>query len=139
MYLSLVSSLDPNPNPKCNPYLHMKNHHDRWFVIVMEAAQNSLILLQTVNGSVLWLRHSSVRVPHNSHQPHRRIRKGSAKKNRMKTNRLQRKRVDATKGQPRETSSHEVKQETLETGQLSEISDTAEIIKENQSSEVYAQ
>ena len=26
-YFSLVSPLDPNPDPKYKPYLHMKNHH----------------------------------------------------------------------------------------------------------------
>ena len=28
VYVSLVSSLDPNPDPKHKPQLHKKNHHD---------------------------------------------------------------------------------------------------------------
>ena len=42
VYFSLVSPLDPIPDPKCKHLLHMKNHHERLFVIDLEAAQNSL-------------------------------------------------------------------------------------------------
>ena len=42
-------------------------------------------------------------------------------------------------GQPRETSSQNTEQETIEAGQLRAISCTAEIIKENRSNEVYTQ
>ena len=53
MYLSLVSPLDQNPDPKDKPYLHMKNHHGRLCGIDLEAAQNSPGHFQTANGSVL--------------------------------------------------------------------------------------
>ena len=53
MYCSLVSPRDPTPDPKCKPYLHLKNHHDRLFVTDLEAAQNSLEFYQTANESVL--------------------------------------------------------------------------------------
>ena len=43
------------------------------------------------------------------------------------------------KGQPKETSWHELKQETLENRQLGEISSADEIVKDNKSSEVYVQ
>ena len=52
VYFSLVSPLDPNPDRKYQRYLHMKSHHDRLFVIDLEAAQNSLEFFQTANGSV---------------------------------------------------------------------------------------
>ena len=45
---SLVSPLDPKPDPKYKPYLHMKNHHDRLFVIDLEAWKNSLEFYDTV-------------------------------------------------------------------------------------------
>ena len=53
MYFSLVSPFDKNPDPKYKPYIHMKNHNDRWYVIALEEAQNSLDFYQTANGSVL--------------------------------------------------------------------------------------
>ena len=52
VYLSLVSPLDQNPDPKYKPYLHLKNHHDFLLVIDLEAARNSLEFDQTANGSV---------------------------------------------------------------------------------------
>ena len=61
------------------------------------------------------------------------------KKNIKRSNCLPRKGADTTNGQPRETSWHNTKQETIEPGQLRAISSTAEIIKEKRSSEVYAQ
>ena len=85
--------------------------------------------LQTANETVFVLRHDSVRVPHKDHPPQRRIRKSIKKKNRLRRD----------QGRPRETSCHEVKQETLEERQLGEIPRTAETIKENKSSEVYGQ
>ena len=81
VYFSLVSPLDPNPDPNYKPSFHMKNHHDRWFVIDLEAAQNSLEFCQTANGSVpcfdtvLAELHSSGGVPRQDHQHQRRIRK----------------------------------------------------------------
>ena len=51
-YFSHVSPLDPCPDPKYEPCIHMKNHHDRLFVIDLDAAQNSLEFRQTANGSV---------------------------------------------------------------------------------------
>ena len=53
MYFSLVSPLDPNSHTKYKPYLHMKNHHDRLFVIDLGSAKNSQEIYQTANGSVL--------------------------------------------------------------------------------------
>ena len=53
MHFSLVSTLDPSPDPKYKPYIHRKNRHDRLFVIDLEAAQNSLEFNQTANESVL--------------------------------------------------------------------------------------
>ena len=53
VYLSLVSLLDPCPDPTDKPNIHMKNHHDRLFVIDLDATQNSLEIYQTANGSVL--------------------------------------------------------------------------------------
>ena len=53
VYFSLVSPLDPNPDPQYKPYFHMKNHHHRLFVIDLEAAHNSLELHQTANGSTV--------------------------------------------------------------------------------------
>ena len=53
VFFTLVSPLDPNPDPKYKPYLHMKNHHHRLVVIDLEAAQNSLEVYQSANGSVL--------------------------------------------------------------------------------------
>ena len=53
VYFSRVSPLDPNLDPKCKPYFHMKNRHDRLFVKDLEAAQNSLEVSQTASGSVL--------------------------------------------------------------------------------------
>ena len=53
VYFSVVSPLDPRPDPKYKPYLHMKNHHERLFVMDLEAAQNSLGFYQTANGTVL--------------------------------------------------------------------------------------
>ena len=52
VYFSLVSPLDPYPDPKHKPYLHLKNHHGRWFVIDLEEVHNSLEFDQTANGSV---------------------------------------------------------------------------------------
>ena len=90
MYVSVVSSLDPKL------YLLMTNHHDRLFVMDLEAAQNSLGFYQTANGESLVLRHSSVQVPHKDHQPQRRIQKGSEKKNFKGSNCLPRKGADTT-------------------------------------------
>ena len=53
VYFSLVSTLDPNRDPKYKPYLNLKNHHDRLFVTDLEAAQNSVEFYQRANGSVL--------------------------------------------------------------------------------------
>ena len=53
VYLSPLSPLDPNHDPKYKPYQHMKQHRDRLFVMDLEAAQNSLEFYQTANGSVL--------------------------------------------------------------------------------------
>ena len=98
MYFSLVSPLDPNSHTKYKPYLHMKNHHDRLFVIDLESAQNSLEIHQTANGKCLVLRHSSVRVPHRSSTDQ----KGSEKNNTKKRSRLTQKRVDAGRDHQRE-------------------------------------
>ena len=49
------------------------------------------------------------------------------------------KRSRRDQGQSRETSWHNVRQEIIEPRQLGEISSTAEIRKENKSSEVYVQ
>ena len=68
VYFSLVSPLDPNPDPKYKPCLHLKKHHDLLCVIDLEPAQSSLAIFQTVNGS-------SVRVLDKDHQTQRRIRK----------------------------------------------------------------
>ena len=53
VYLSPVSPLGPNHDPKYKPYQHMKQHRDRLFVMDLEAAHNSLEFYQTANGSVL--------------------------------------------------------------------------------------
>ena len=52
VYFSLVSPFDTNRDPKYKPYIHMKNHNDRLYVIDLEEAQNSLDFYQTANGSV---------------------------------------------------------------------------------------
>ena len=70
MYLSLVSPVDPNPDPKYKHHFHMKNHHDRLFLNSLEAAQNSLGFYQTANGTVLCHDTVSSRFPHQDHQPH---------------------------------------------------------------------
>ena len=53
VYVSLVSPLDQNPDPKYKPHFHLKNHPDLLFVIDVEAAQNSLEVYQTANRSAL--------------------------------------------------------------------------------------
>ena len=53
MYFSLVSPLDQNLDPKCMPYLCLKNHHHLMFVIELESAQKSLEFHQTGNVNVL--------------------------------------------------------------------------------------
>ena len=115
---SLVSPLDTCPDPKCKPYINMKNHHDRLFVVNLLATQNSLEFFQTANGCVLCCDKSSGRVHHQDHRHQgwiRKVRETKAwKKNRQKSRRDQEK--------PRETAGHEVKQETLETKQLWEKS-----------------
>ena len=79
---------------------------------------------------------TSVRVPHKDHQPQRPFR-------RFRKRRIQRGRtVSQEKGSirprtARETSWHSIKQETNEPRQLRAISSTAEIIKENRSSNVF--
>ena len=73
--ISPVSPLDRNPNPKDKPNLHLKNHHDRLFMIDLEAAQNSLEFYQTANGSVKCYDTSSGRALHQEHQRQRWIRK----------------------------------------------------------------
>ena len=85
------------------------------------------------------LRHSSVRVPRKDHQSQRRTRKGSEKKNFKRSNCLPRKRVDTTtdtRGKPLGVTQNRM---TIEPRQLRAISSTAEIIKENRSSEVCSQ
>ena len=69
VYFSLVPPLDPYSDPKYKPHLHMMNHHDRLFMIDLDAAQSSLEYCQTTKGSeCLVLRHSSVRVTHKDHR-----------------------------------------------------------------------
>ena len=50
LYLSLMSPMDPCPDPKYKPYLHMKSHHGRLCVIDLEAAQNSLDIFRQRTG-----------------------------------------------------------------------------------------
>ena len=137
VYFSVVSPLDPNPDPKYKPYLHMKNHHERLFVMDLEA-QNSLGFYQTANGTVLCYD----TVPSEFTTKIINLKDGSE---RFRKEEFQEEQVSPKKksrcdhGQPRETSWHNTKQETIEPRQLRAISSTAEIIKENRSSEVYAQ
>ena len=86
----------------------------------------------------LVLRHSSDRVPHQDHQHQRWIR--NIRKRLFSRGGIvshQKSRCDH--GQPRETSWHDTKQETIERRQLRAVSSRAEIIKENESSEVHVQ
>ena len=75
VYFSLVSPLDSNPDPKYKPCLRLKKHHDRLFVIDLEAAQHSLEFSSAYERECLVLRHISVRVLHKDQHPQRRIRK----------------------------------------------------------------
>ena len=53
VYFSLVSPHDQNPDSKCKPSLHIKDHHDLTFLFYLEAAHNFLEFYNTRNGSVL--------------------------------------------------------------------------------------
>ena len=138
VYFSVVSPLDPNTDPKYKPYLHMKNHHERLFVMDLEAAQNSLGFNQTANGTVLCYD----TVPSEFLTKIINLKDGSerfGKDEYLEEQVSPKKRSRHDHGQPRETSWHNTKQETIEPRQLRAISRTAEIIKENRSSEMYAQ
>ena len=116
----------------------MKNHHERLFVMDLEAAQNSLGFYQTANGSVLCYD----TVPSEFLTKIINLKDGSEwfGKEEYKEEQLSpKKRSRHDHGQPRETSWHNTKQETIEPRQLRAISSSAEIIKENRSSEVHAQ
>ena len=52
LLIRFVSGSKP-PDPKYKSYFHLKNHHDRLFVVDLEAAQNSLEFCQSANGSVV--------------------------------------------------------------------------------------
>ena len=96
VYFSLVSPLDPNSDPKYKPYVHMRNQHDRLFVIDLEAAQNSLDFLTKQRTGVFCattqFRPSSSRRSSTS----KKEQKGSEKKNIKRSNCLPSKRVDTT-------------------------------------------
>ena len=63
------------PTWRTSPTSTWKNHHDRLFVVDLEAVQNALEFCQDSERECLVLRHSSVRVLHKDHQPQRLIRK----------------------------------------------------------------
>ena len=92
---SLVSSVDPNPDPK--HHLHMKNHHDRLCEIDLETAQNSLEFCQTTNGSVLCAT-TQFRLSSSHKSSTSKTDQKSSEKKKKKRSRLPRKGVDATKG-----------------------------------------
>ena len=133
MYLSPVSSLDPNSDPKYKPYFHLNKHHDRLFAIDLAAAQNSLEFCQTANGSVL----RCDTVPSELLTMIINLKDGSERSRKEENKEEQpspKKKSRYGHGQPRDTSWHNTKQETSEPGKLTSISSTAEIIKENRSS-----
>ena len=136
VYFSLVSLLDPCPDPRYKSYIHTKNHHDRLFVLDLDAKQNSLEFYQTANGSVLC--HDTV--PSEFLKEIISLQDGSerfGKEENKKGVFTRKSRCDH--GQPRETSCRNTKQETIEPGQLRANSSTAEIIKRAKNSEVHAQ
>ena len=140
-YFLPVPRLDPYPNPKYKLHFHMKIHQDRLFVIDQEAAQNSLEVHQAASGSVLCydtvpaeFLTKTINMKDRSEWLVRGEFEEEEEEESSPTKRIRRDR-----GQPREASWHEVKQKTLETRQLGEFSSTAEILKENKSSEVHAQ
>ena len=96
MYFSLVSPLDPNPDRKYQPYLHMKSHHDRLFVTDLEAAQDSLEFFQTANGSVFCYDTVPLEFLTKIINFKRTDQKGLETKNFKRRNCLPRKRVNAT-------------------------------------------
>ena len=118
--------------------VHMKIHHDRLFVIDVEAAQNSLEVHQAANGSTLCygtvLAEFLTKIINMKDGSKRFVRGEFEEEESSPTKRIRRDR-----GQPREASWHEVKQKTLETRQLGEFSSTADILEENKISEVHAQ
>ena len=118
VFFTRVSPLDPNPDPKYKPYLHMKNHHHRLVVIDLEAAKNSLEVYQSANVSVLC--YDAV--------PSEFFKKIINLKD--ESERCGKKR-EGIVSQLRATSWHTTRQETIEPGQLTAIFGTAEIIKEN--------
>ena len=139
MYFSLVSPLDPNPDPKyIKPYFHMKNHRDRLLMVDLAATQNSLEFCQTANCSALCFD----TVPSEFHTKTINLKDGSERFAKAECKEEQpspKKKRRYHHGQPRETSWHDTKQETIEPRQLRAIFSTAEIMKENKSSEVYVQ
>ena len=107
VYFSLVSPLDPNPDLEYKPFLHMKKHHDRLFVIDLEAAQNSLEFKPTANGSVLCYDTVPYEFLTKTDQ------KVSEKKNTEEES-SPTKKSRRDQGQPRTTSWQNIKQETFE-------------------------
>ena len=133
VHFSFVSPLDSCSNSKYKFCILVKDHHDQLFVIDQEATQNSQVFSQTANGSFLC--HGTV--PAEFFTKIINIKDGSGrfvKEDFKKKNRHQRKEVDATKDSRGKSSSHDVKQEALETRQLGGITSKAEIQKENRSS-----
>ena len=94
MHFSLVSSSDPNPEPK--HHLHMKNHHDRLCEIDLETAQNSLEFYQTTNVSVLCATTQFRLSSSHKSSTSKKDQKSSEKKIKRRSH-LPRKEVDATK------------------------------------------
>ena len=116
-------------NEQNKPYLHLKNHHDVWFVIDLEAEQNSMVFFHGTRGSVS----CNDTVPAeifttiiNMKDGSERFEKAQSKEGEASPTKKGRR----DRNTPRKTSGHESQdQETLESRPLGELLSTEEVFE----------